>query len=90
MSGLALDTAVSRTGNKSSLPFTILNMEGSSPVLHLFEVPEDKEVFGVTASKNPKFGVVTMNGCILVYDTMVGLELLHIYFKLSFVLRSCI
>lgn len=62
---------VTRLSLKSSLPFTILNMEGGSPVLHLFEIPSDKAIFKTTPNEHPKFGVVTMNGCIMVYDIMV-------------------
>lgn len=76
MSSLAMESEtalMTRTASKSSLPFTILNTEGSSPVLHLFEIPSDKTVFGLATRDHPKFGVVTMNGCIAVFDTMVSL-----------------
>jgi len=65
---LSLDLSP-RSTPKSSLPFTILNLDGS-PVLHLFGIPAEKSIFGSSPGEKPKFGVVTLNGCITVYDTM--------------------
>lgn len=67
---MMLDTG-SRHVTKSNLPFTILGTDGNSLVLHLFMIPNDRRIYGVDSSEKPRFGVVTMNGCITVYDTMV-------------------
>ncbi|CAL8068927.1 unnamed protein product [Orchesella dallaii] len=60
------------SSTKSPPPLTNLNTPDGSPVVHLFEISSelDKTLNWRGNSHNQKFVVITLNGSIMVYDTM--------------------